>query len=280
MEAMNDLTHVDKLVSGVEFEVKELIGKHQRLLTSQDKGNSSSKHAERLNDILASVVVRVGTETNIDKDFIKSLLACDKKKILTVVRQFTMEWEESFGLAYPYTDSEGKKQVYDCDITLEEGGKFPETKIHTAIQDPETLKMSYEVLNVSEYDKIEKEVTFVLPRSKKKVRFTMLDGKGEEIASTTSKSNRSSHTVIEMRRPVTFFKKDAKATETPMKLTLDSLAYKDIEFLRTVIKNCEGRVDTEIRFEHPDADNKSGDDKDVVLDVVGTVAFFFPSGSI
>lgn len=49
-------THIFKVPSGVEFEVTELTGKQQRILTEQ----SNKPHTEKLAEMLASVLVRVG----------------------------------------------------------------------------------------------------------------------------------------------------------------------------------------------------------------------------
>ena len=49
-------THTFKLTSGVEAEVRELTGKHQRILTQIKKGQS---HSDRLNLMLADVLVPV-----------------------------------------------------------------------------------------------------------------------------------------------------------------------------------------------------------------------------
>lgn len=261
-------THIFTLPSGIECEIKELTGKHQRLLTEQ----KNKSHNDKLSAMLADVIVRVGSETKITEQFVNDMLACDKKMALVEVRQFTMDFEPEFNFIYSYTDSNGKKQEVEMEIPVPEGHfKSEPVKV---LEGDELVPAKYE-----EYSALEKKVQITLPRSKELVEFTMLDGRGEKIGQSTAKNNRSSHTVIEMRNPVYFVKKDNGNT-VPVKLNLDKLAYKDIEALRKAIKDYEGRVDTEIMFEHPEAEFKAGAEKDVIIDVLGVTAFFFPSEAI
>jgi len=74
-------------------------------------------------------------------------------------------------------------------------------------------------------------------------------------------------------------KKDG-GTGTWVQANLDAMGWKDIEYLRSTIKEVEGSVDTEIKFKHPNADNLPDHKKFVVIDLLGEVSFFFPSGAI
>jgi hypothetical protein len=96
---------------------------------------------------------------------------------------------------------------------------------------------------------------------------------------TTTKSNRSSHTAIMMRNPQ--YKTTSNAgNDLWIQLNLDELPYKDVEVLRGLIKRVEGSIDSEFMFDHPEADTKSTGERDVVVDLVGQLAFFFPSQAI
>jgi hypothetical protein len=132
--------------------------------------------------------------------------------------------------------------------------------------------------NYQEYSEIVKEYDVVLPRSGQRVRLKLLDGTGEMAASATKKSERSSHTPILVRNP-RYFQKTENG-EVPIMLNLDNQSVLDIEFLRKTIREREGRVDTQIMFEHPEAETKVGAEKEVVIDVLGVMAFFFPSEAI
>lgn len=268
-------THVFTLPSGVECEVEELTGKQQRILTEQN----GKPHTEKLAEMLASVLVRVGTSFRPDVKFVQEeMLACDIKFALTEVRQFSLDFEPSFSFMHTYKDVEGNKQEVEIEEDIPEG-RFPITTVKKLVTpegggEPELVDANY-----TEYADIEKNITVTLPKSGKKVRFTMLDGKGTTIGSKTKKNERSSHTTIMMRRPV-YFEESGKGNEVPIQLNLDSLPLKDIEFLRGEIKKYEGQVDTEIMVERPDSDTRPANEKDMIVDVLSVVSFFFPSEAI
>ncbi len=282
-------THKFKLCSGPECEVTELTGKHQRLLTEQ----GSKTHSTKLNEMLADVIVRIGNTTfpvlndngkDVTEDFLNKMLSCDKKKILVEVRQYTLDFQPDFAFTYKYVDSKGDKQEYEVEVTLDENGSFPMTtpKVEADVDvDGEMVKQLVS-MDFETYEEVltAKECYTILPRSGERVRFTMLDGRGEAVGTATKKADRSSHTLIKMRNPVRFVTKEGSKNETPIQLDLDRVAYLDLEHLRKKIKEVEGRVDTETMFEHPEAELKSSGDKDVILDLVTTVAFFFPSEAI
>jgi len=262
-------THVFKLPSGVEMEVTELTGKQQRLLTEQNKKN----HQEKLADMLASVTVRLGSNTSVTSDFIQNeMLACDIKFALTEVRQFSLDFDTTFCFVHKYKDIKGVKR----EITIEEDipdGHFPMTTVKKAVKDKEGNTI-LEDANCAEYGEIQKEVIITLPKSGREVRFTMQDGKGSNVGVLTPKADRSSHTPIKMRRPV-YFEDNKKGSKVPIQLDLDALNIKDIEFLRKTIKDYEGNVDTELMLENPEVG-----EKELIVDVLGSIAFFFPSEAI
>lgn len=251
-------TKVFKMPSGVECEVKEMTGKEQRILTEQD----GKKFGDKLNAVLLSVVVRIGSKKVVSEDDIKKLLSEDRKCILWECRMFSVG-EDKFTFSYNYVDGNNKEQTMNLDVDLED-------------REPvKPYKTQY-----SELDEIEKDVFITLPRSGKKVRFTMLDGVGESIGALMNRKQLSSHTPIMMRRPVEFVKTNEGKTETPVKLNLDTLSLVDVEYLRKSIYENEGKFPTELKFEHPEADSKPVSERYVVTDLLGEVAFFFPSGRI
>jgi len=259
---MTTRTHKFKLPSGVECEVQELKGKHQRILTEQ----SNETHSSKLDKILADLIVSIGDRGNVDVAFVQKMLASDRKKSLVEARQFTMDFETSFDFTYDYVDANGKKQDYPLHIELDEG--FPTKPLMVIDEEKGMIEAAYE-----NYDDIQRAIKITLP-SGTEVEFDLLDGKGEELAMKTKKAARSSHTALTMRRPRYY------SDGTPIQLNLDNLSYRDIEALRKAIKELEGQVDTEIMFEHPESELKSPNEKDVVLDVLGVIAFFFPSEAI
>lgn len=276
-------THKFNLVSGPECEVKELTGKHQRLLTEQ----KNKKIGENLSEVLEDVVVRIGSQTTFEKDFFgKKMLAADKKKILTEVRQFSNDNDPTFVFKFEYRTEDGVDAEYEHEVDL--SGGFPETPykavgmVNVAAEGEEPNMVAGMVAwTVAEYEEVEKYRNYrtKLPRSGETVELRLLDGFGETLGAMTKKDQRSSHTPIMMRSPRIVTITDKKE-ELLIVCNLDRLAIKDIEHLRTVIKAHEGRVDTEIRFEHPEADNKPHNEKLIDIDLTGQLAFFFPSEAI
>lgn len=273
---MSTQTHIFKLPSGPECEVTELTGKHQELLTIQ----SSKSHTERLTELLADCIVRVGSERNITPEFVNAMLSGDKKKALVEIRQFTLGFQNSFSFTYEYLDSEKKKKTHEVVVDLDEKGEFPfrTMKIEKEVQKEDgTTTVELVDANFTEYDEVlaHKKVSLVLPRSGQEIQFTMLDGKGELIGSKTSKKDRSSHTLLKMRQPVYFHKKENGKDTVPIQFDLNRAAYMDLEALRKKIKEVEPDVDTEVMFEHPEEGYK-----DEVVDILSVVAFFFPSEAL
>lgn len=263
-------THIFKLPSGVECEVTYMVGKHQRLLTE----NSSSNSTDNLNKVLADVIIRVGSLKKIDEDFVLGMLAADRKKALVEVRQFTMDFEPTFQFNYDYKDSEGNKLQHELEVDLSEGFK---SKNLMVINDQTG---DIEEAPYKEYSEIKKEINLTLPKSGTNIVFSLLDGKGEQRGANTPKKQRSSHTAIMMRNPRELRKSEKNDNVVPIQLNLDRLPIKDIEFLRATIKEMEGSVDTEFMFEHPESDTKPLGEKDVVIDLISQMAFFFPSEAI
>lgn len=256
-------THTFTLTSGVECEVKEFTGKHQRILTEQ--GNK--KLGDSLNAVILDILVRVGTKTNFDDKFVKDLLSSDRKKILTEARQFTMDFEPNFKFNYDYASQAGTTEQEPLEVDLSKG--FPFRTLKVVKEDGVLVDAAY-----TEYDQIERHVHFELPSSKTRVRWELLNGKNELAALQIPKGQRSSHTSIALRNPV-YFK-----GETPIQVDLDSLGWKDIEALRKHIKDVEGQVDTEMMFAHPEAEFKPKSEKEIVVDLLNVMAFFFPSEAI
>ena len=257
--------HVFKLPSGVECEVTEMMGKHQRLLTEQTDSNNMG---ENLNNVLLDVIVRLGKKKAVTMADIMDLLAADRQKILIECRQFTMEFDQTFRFTVEYIDENKTKQDYLIEYDFEKQGDFPIDTVKKIGDQGKLVDANFET-----YEEVlqHKVVEIILPKTKKKVRWTMLDGHGELIGLRTKKVHRSSHTPIKMRKPIELVKSDKSKEPIPVQLNLDTLPFKDIEFLRNSIYDNEGRVGTEIPYKHPVTD------KDVFVDVLGVVAFFFPS---
>lgn len=265
MKAFELSTHVFKLTSGVECEVKEFTGEQQDILTRQD----GKPHTEKLNALILSILVRVGSKTNFTEDFVSKMIATDKQQILVVARQFSMGFPAQFTYPFEYTTEDKSEIVEEVDVDLP-NGQFPITAMKQLNAEGELVPAAYQ-----EYDDIVRTYRTVLPRTKIEVEFSILDGKGEMYGAKKRAKDRSSHTLIEMRNPV-YFEETSDKKKVPVSLRgqLGKLPLGDIEHLRKEIKKYEGDVNTQIVFKHPDTD------AEIKLDVLGTVVFFFPSGAI
>lgn len=255
------VTHKFKLLSGVEAEILELDASHQEMLTKQAKGVG---HADKLNDILKDVLVRVGSVKTITDDFVQGMLTEDRRYALTMARQFSFSFQETFEHIFEY-DDDGRKQSCSFGFDLSEEGTFP-IKLYAN--------------QVKEYADINKIYSLTLPRSKALVEWSMLDGSGEKIGIGKKKSERSSNTVLEMRKPRYWVDSDGDKEGYWAVLPLNELSLADITALRQDIKDKEGKVDTEIKFEHPLWESGKVDEQWVVVDVLSTVNFFFPTVGI
>ena len=242
-------TYTFILPSGVEAEVKELTGKHHRILTTK---GGSSLHA-KLNTILADVLVRVGSNTSIDAKFVLNMLMNDRKMALVMARQFSMDFDETFKFRYAYTskvDNKAKEILLSATIP---NGIFPMTPM------PNQYK---------EYSEIQRTYTVTLPKSKVDVSFKLFDGNGDmQVASLGNKIHMNSP--IELRNPT------YKHGDVTLKLNLDEVSMKDISFLREYMTSLEGAVDTNIQITHPEDDSAV-----VTIDVMHTESFFYPMEEI
>lgn len=259
--------HIFKLPSGPECEVKFMTGKHQRILTER----KDKPIGESLNEILADVIVRVGDQTNIDIEFVREMLAADRKKALVESRQFTLDFPERFEFTFKYLDGEKKKCEKVIPVDISDG--FPTEPYHLPTDGGKFVPANY-----TAYGEVQREFKITLPKSGEELAFKVLTGKGEMMGAATKKDDMSSHTSLKIRNP-RFFRKAEKDT-VPVVANLDNMHIKDIEYLRAYIKKVEGRVDTELRFEHPDADRLPAQEREVVVDLLGLVPFFFPSEAI
>lgn len=274
-------THSFILPSGVACEGTAFTGKQQRILTEQ----GSKKFGEQLNEALASMLTRVGDVSNITPEFVKKMLAADRKKALAELRQFSMDFDRWFLFNYEYVDANDEKQVLPMQIDLYKG-EIVDNKTENEEEEQPVDKFPFPVTPYAKqyktYDEIyaNRTISITLNKSGKNVIWDLLDGSGEELAIKTPKSQRSSHTAITARNPREIIKARSEKTDIPLKLDLDSLPLKDIEQLRMSIKENEGRVDTELMFRHPEAESKPAHEKDVKVDLLNVLAFFFPSEEI
>ncbi len=264
-------THKFTLPSGRMCEVREMTGKHQKILTEKKSGN----YADKLNIILADIIVRVGDETDINEGFVTDMLSVDRKAALVQCRHFSLGFPETFKFTYTF---KGEFTLRDVDP---ETGDVKKTTYHEIKEEIEVPTPEFKITPypgsaewpAGAYKDIDRKRTIILPRSEKKVVFTLMDGRAEARAVGLTDTN--SHTQLQLRTPV-YMHKGANA-EVPIQLDLDDLSLMDIEALRKAITDAEGDIDTGIPLVHPHKDLVEEKFATVRLDLIQEVSFFFPS---
>lgn len=252
-----------KMPSGLSFEVGEMKGKHQKMLSQYF---AKKQMNEGLNAVLADVLISLGDKKNITVADVKHLLICDRNFALVKARAVAMD-NDPFSFNYEYKGSTGLPTQTELVYDFEVSGEFPVTTVKVLNDEDKLVDANFE----NGYTDKDKIVEFTLPKSKKIVRFRMLDGKGEENGSLIKKSDRSSHTPLIMRN-VSEVTKTKDGEELNLILDLDDLGMKDIEAIRQKIYDFEGRVGTEIKFDDPSEERDF-----ITIDALGQPAFFFPS---
>ena len=294
------------LPCGVEYIVKELVGKHQRLLTEQ----RTKKH-DKMNMLLADVIESVDgvdyeSMTEIERlKFVRLMLGSDRKYILTEARQLAMSHNPTFEFKYEWKESDGTpyEQLYEFSLIDEVNQESVIEKIMARAKD---IVFVGEELEPEEYEERLKGLVYslnrigcfatkpnkeiyssyadVLESKRKEIQidilpeyrfdFSMIDGALEE---TIKINDLSSHTRILCRKPR--YMDTGEKEIRWRKLTsedLDGLGLTTIDELRRAMDDYEGGVDTIEQFDNPD-ETKGGK---VTIDLVGEISFFFPSGQV
>lgn len=257
---------VFKNLSGIEYEITEFSGKHQRLVSQREEGIDKGS----LEIILSDIIVRVGSVkiSNLPDaerlEFVKKLPSEDRKKALFVARQYTYE-DNTLDFIYHYVSKVGAKKglslthkvfVEDINAMIQE---FPYPNQVTELKD-----FPFEQFGM-------------FPKSKEEYRFRIRTGESEEIMMRDK--NPSSHTMILASQPkvVRTTNKQGDLLKEPVPVVIDFrmldsvLSVKDIETLRGHINKVEGKFKSTIGFPHPETS------EDVILDLLQIPAFYLPS---
>ncbi len=254
-----------KLVSGVECEVRYLVGYDYETLTKFVKGR---EQRENLNYMLANAIIRVGKtmlQELSDEErafFIKGMFEKDKKHALTMIRQYSFGYQKEFNFILPYTDGNGENKEITKVVPIQDG-MFPIVPMEKQWND---------------YSEIEKVLELELPMSKYKVKVPLLDGNVQEKFNVEMLDDSDVLSGLKFRG-ITYLRKGEKGNAW-VELKFGILHAVDITFLKNAVEKAEGKVHTEVRFEHPDAENLPPSrfkEKLLIIDLVGVPDFFFPS---
>jgi len=195
------------LPSGLEAELREMTGAEESLLTNR----RLMKDGEGVNQVLRNCLVRLGDRTELAAKDVLDLLSGDRLFLLVKLRQISFGDEVDLTLACP---------AKDC-------GEV--TGVHIALDD----------LEVTPYG-TEREFIFELPRTKKPVIFTLMDGHMEKRLAALKEPSISSAMMMRIREI------DEKA---PTKKALSELTLKDRNALREAMREADAGIDTTIETE-------------------------------
>ena len=192
------------LPSGLEAELREMTGAEESLLTNR----RLMKDGDSVNQVLRNCLVRLGDKTEITPKDVLDLLSGDRLFLLVKLRQVSFGDEVALTLTCP---------AKDCGES---------TEVHVVLDD----------LEVTQYG-AEREFIFELPRTKKPVIFTLLDGHMEKRLASLKEPNLHSAMLMRVKEI------DGKA---PNKNSLAELPAFDLNALRAEMQRVDGGIDTTI----------------------------------
>lgn len=246
-------THKFTLPSGVECEVREMMVKHQSILSKGLGSQGGKSYARRMSEILADVLVKVGDVENVTEDFAHKMLKADRDYAIIQARQFSLDFPEEFTFTYKFNSKDGSEAEEEFTLDLTEG--FP--------------VQPYGFGTVKSYDEIEehREVHIALDDNQyKDVTFELADGRYGEREEKVKRSNYDVNTPLRLRNP-----KVHESEDKTFKLLVDKLTMRQGAKLRDKVLESEGRVDTEMQLTNP----LTGEN--VIINVLVQSAFFYPS---
>lgn len=235
-------THSFKLITGVECEISPLLGEHRDIFLNR----KYIQNGKNMIMLLASIVVRLGSKTNITQDDIRSLLSEDASQILVEARLFDNDFEPNFRIEHIFEgEKEGKKlkrtSFFDVDLTAIESKPYHYFENGNFVE-----------IKCSEYGEVlEKAVgiPFQLRKSEQMVLFDLLNLRHQE-KSILAKQELTPTSMLSIRN-LRF------AETTDKRIDVGKLPNKDISELSQFIKQCEGQFDTIVELDNPLYDPES-----------------------
>jgi len=268
------------LLSGVKCVIQELTGKHERMLTTK-KSDTRNAYTEMLTDCILSL----GDISPVNQNHVKRMLEADRKHALIELRQFSNDYDPKFKFSYEFALTGGKREKHEYEVdfsfaVVDVVKKEAEEEVEgeTELIDKKNSEVNFVAKPYfkkwNSYSEIanDKKQTIILPKSGETIEFSMLDGETTELFGPKHEDEITSHTLIKMRNPLVI-RQDEKGVKKPgIKLELDNLSFKDINFLREKILELEGNIDTTMVIAHP-----SDPSRTARVDLINLASFFFPS---
>ena len=286
--------------SGIKAVIKQLMGKHQKMLTQ-----SRVDINDRFNNVLVDIIIEIdgidweSMKPLARKAFVRKMLTIDRKYILTEARQLSKSYDPTFDFKHEWKNSKGVK----CNETF---------KIHLLDEDNQkdiidSIKAEYNKELHSVIDKLNRIGCFPTKPYRQQFKtykeivnnsdvefsgegqlapfdftFRLLNGVLEE---KIDHKTASSHTKILCRLPRWRNKKikakdGEKTVDTWKKLTeqeLDEMPPECVDFIRNKMTYYEGAIDTIETIDNPDS---SSDRESITVDLTAEITFFFPSGQV
>ena len=196
-----------ELPSGPEIELREMTGLEEELLTNQRLIRSG----EAINQVLKNCIVSLGDSSEVSTDQVQQMLSGDR--LFTLVRLRQISLGDEVELELPCTNSACRTKNF-LTVTLEE-------------------------LEVAKYPE-EREFSFVLPGSKKTVRFGYLDGAMEKRLAALKDPNITSAMLMRIL--------DVEGNP-PSKKILAEMSMKDRSALRVEMSRVDAGIDTTVECE-------------------------------
>lgn len=288
---MNERIKKSVTPSGVAFSVRNLKGKDQRILSSQD----SDDNAGRFNEMLCGALQSLGSKGKheLNTNDVERLLTNDRKFMLVVLRQHTLNYQKEFEFVYEWplraSSKDREKKEYSINFTHENFPVKPYAWVRNKIEELRTKQeseketvLTYDghIVDFPQlYDSYEEMLATnklfkgKLPVSGSEFEFELLDGIIESAWAKVERKSYHANTPIIMRRTKqAFIKGTAERKSVNVSFDTDEADLMDVEHVRTCIREVEGMVDTMLAIQHPEDASR-----EARVDLVALPAFFFPS---
>lgn len=290
MEVNTERTITRTNPSGVSFELRNLKGKDQKIMTKQGTDGTESS---RFNKMLAGALLKLGTleGDQITEEVVKNCLSNDRKFMLVVLRQHSLNYEKEFKFAYEWPLQQGSKEkdLHNYSVNFDsknfpvEPYQWMREKLAELKKDgDETVydghNIAYPVLYKSYEEMLadHKYRTFSLPGTDVKCRFTLQTGGIEAEYSHIPQNKQDANTTFEMHDCKYWDPdKDNSTKGKWIDMSTDEMDMLFVEVIRKTIKEHEGKVDTMLAIQHP-----KNQARETRVDLVGLLAFFFPSQAL
>jgi len=272
--------------SGVEFELRGLLGKDQDTISRATHGNNA---INVFNEMLADCLVRLGDlyGKDVTPRIVEGMLSNDRDFALVLLRQFSLDFNPQFDFKYEWPIEAGQRQdkeIFDYSINFSYKN-FPVVPYYWVVEkiekelseDPmqapfDGYEKPFPVMfanysdMLAEYSTVEGETS-----DGTRYKWNLLTGKDEKDFANIARSDMVASSPIK-QRGLRSFVGEKDGNEAWAAFNLDECPIKHVEHIRSEITEKEGFVDTKITVQH-----QTNPLRENTVNIVGVPAFFFPS---